>query len=134
MSEYHRILCVDDDKDCCEMISFMLEMCGLPCSVKLVNNAKEALSILENESFDLYILDYRMPEVSGLELCSKIRKKDKQTPIMFFSAMSREVDRKNVIAAGANDYLVKPNDLDRLTETVKQLVTEQMPVSTSNLQ
>jgi CheY-like chemotaxis protein len=104
------------------MIDFMLKLDGLRCSVKSVNNAKEALSILENESFDLYILDYRMPEVSGIELCSKIRQKDKQTPIMFFSAMSREVDRDVAAKAGANDYLLKPNDLDRLTHTVKHLL------------
>lgn len=123
MSNYHRILCVDDDKDTCEMISLMLKMTDYSCAVKLAATAQEALDILEQQSFDLYLLDYRLPDMTGVDLCSRIRQTDKQTPIMFFSAMARDIDRKSAIIAGANDYLVKPNDLERFTETVGQLLS-----------
>jgi DNA-binding response OmpR family regulator len=123
MSDYHRILCVDDDKDTCEMLSLMLKMADYSCAVKSAASAQEALNYLESESFDLYLLDYRLPDMTGIDLCSRIRQTDKQTPIMFFSAMARDIDRKTAIIAGANEYLVKPNDLERFTETVGQLLS-----------
>jgi DNA-binding response OmpR family regulator len=124
MSNYHRILCVDDDKDACEMISLMLKSSDYSFAVKSASTAEEAFGYLENESFDLYILDYRLPDMTGIDLCSAIRRADKETPIMFFTAMARDIDRKSATMAGANDYLVKPNDLDRFTETVRQLLNQ----------
>ena len=124
MSDYHRVLFVDDDKDTCQMLGLMLKMADDACAVKSVNTAQEALGLLETQTFDLYVLDYRMPDMTGVELCSRIRQTDKQVPILFFSAMARNSDRKSATMAGANDYLVKPNDLDRFAETVKQLLHE----------
>jgi DNA-binding response OmpR family regulator len=100
----------------------MLKVDGYSYAVKSASTATEARALLRTESFDLYILDYRLPDMTGIDLCSRIRQTDKQTPIMFFSAMARDVDRKSGIMAGATDYLVKPHDLDRLTKTVKLLV------------
>ena len=102
MSNYHRILCVDDDKDTCEMISLMLKTADYSCSVKSAMNVQGAISILETQSFDLLILDYRLPDITGIDLCSLIRQTDKQTPIMFFTSMARDIDRKTAIMAGAN--------------------------------
>ncbi|MCU1290100.1 MAG: response regulator with CheY-like receiver domain and winged-helix DNA-binding domain [Acidobacteria bacterium] len=124
MSNYHRILCVDDDKDTCELISWMLRQDDYSCAVKFAYSAAEALNYLEQESFDLYILDNRLPDMTGIDLCSRIRQSDKQSPIMFFSALARDVDRKMAILSGASDYLVKPNDLDRFSETVRQLLNQ----------
>jgi DNA-binding response OmpR family regulator len=124
MSNYPRILCVDDDKDTCEMIRMMLWQADYRCSVKSAFTIEEALNYIETESFDLYILDYRMPNMTGIDLCSLIRKTDKQTPIMFFTAMARDIDRKSATIAGANEYLIKPNDLDRLVETIKDLLCQ----------
>jgi DNA-binding response OmpR family regulator len=103
------------------------------CTIKSASTATEALALSRTHSFDLYILDYRMPDMSGIELCSVIRQTDKQTPIMFFSAMARDIDRKAAIVAGASDYLVKPNDLNRLTKTVKELLSASASTNTGNL-
>lgn len=121
-----RILYVDDDKDSCEMISFMLGHADENYAVTAALTAKEASALIASQIFDLYILDYALPEISGVEFCRLIREKDGKTPILFYSAMSRPVDREMGLSAGANDYLVKPNDLERFTETVKRLLDKSL--------
>ena len=118
------ILYVDDDKDSCELMELMLHQSEASFEVKSVSTVREALSLIEKQSFDFYILDYALTDGAGTELCRKIRQKDSQTPIMFFSAMARDVDRQRAMAAGASEYLVKPNDLERFTKTVKRLLSE----------
>lgn len=117
-----RILCVDDDSDSCEIISLMLHSADENYRVTTTSGGNAALNMIADEPFDLYILDYRLPEMSGIDLCRLIRQSDAQTPIMFFTGMAREVDGKNALEAGATKFLVKPTDLDILTETVGELL------------
>ena len=124
-----RILCVDDDSDSCEIISLMLQNANENYRVTTVSSGNSALEMIADEPFDLYILDYRLPEMSGIDLCRLIRQSDANTPIMFFTGMAREVDGKNALEAGATKFLVKPTDLDILTETVKELINQNLPSS-----
>lgn len=122
MSFQKHILCVDDDKDSCELITYMLKSARSDFEVTAVNSSSEAVNLITEKAFDLYILDYRLPEMSGIELCRIIREIDTETPVIFFSAMAFEKDRKAALEAGANAYLVKPNDVERFTETVENLL------------
>lgn len=122
MSFQKHILCVDDDKDSCELITFMLKSASDNFEVSAVSSPSEAVDLITEKSFDLYILDYRLPGMSGIELCQLIRSNDDETPILFFSAMAFEKDRKEALEAGANAYLVKPNDVGIFTETVQKLL------------
>lgn len=126
------ILFVDDDQDSCEMIGLLLHFADDSYAVTAVSTAQKALALMESQSVDLYILDYALPEMAGVELCRRIRQTDLQTPILFYSGMAREVDRDEAMAAGATEYLVKPNDLDRLEETVKRLLNENSSISRSD--
>ncbi len=98
-SSYRRILCVDDDTDSCEIMSLMLHDANDNYRVTTVTSSYKALSLIADEPFDLYILDYRLPEMSGIELCRLIRQTDAKTPIMFFTGMAREIDGKDAIEA-----------------------------------
>lgn len=118
------ILFVDDDADACELMSVMLSHTGTDYKTTSVAEPLEALKLITQKAFDLFVVDYKLPEITGVELCRRIRETDKQTPILFFTGMAGDGDRKNAIAAGATSYLVKPNDLDKFTETVKQLTSE----------
>lgn len=122
MSFQKHILCVDDDKDSCELITYMLKSAHGDFEVTAVNSSSEAVNLIAEKAFDLYVLDYRLPEMSGIELCKIIREIDTETPVIFFSAMAFEKDRKAALEAGANAYLVKPNDVERFTETVENLL------------
>ena len=119
-----RILCVDDNKDSCDLIDFMLREDDESYRLTFVRTAEEALDLLDKQAFDLYILDYKLPGMSGIDLCSRIRRRDSETPIMFFSAMAYQHQREAATAAGATEYLVKPNDLDRFPQAVRKRLEE----------
>ena len=69
---------------------------------KAVGTAAQALSSIETERFDLYLLDARLPDLDGFELCRRMRAFDPHTPILFFSGAAYEADKKRGIEAGAD--------------------------------
>lgn len=128
-----RILGVDDDADSCEILEVLLTNDDARYRVTTVSDAFEALEMLGKEPFDLYILDYRLPEMSGIDLCRTIRLLDRRVPIVFFSGMSYERHKSAAFHAGATEYLVKPNDLEILTETVRKLLNRNSAASDGNI-
>ena len=126
-----RILYVDDDRDACELIGLMLSLEVPGCEVTAVSTVPKALAIIKNEPLALFILDYVLPEMTGVEMCRLIRRTDAQTPILFYSAMARAVDREAAMTAGATEYLIKPDDLDKFTATVRRLLQESPSMSES---
>ncbi len=115
-----RILYVDS-KDCCEMIGLLLYQEVPELELIGISTTKNALRILDYEKFDLFVFEYELPEISGLELCQRIRKTDSETPIVFFTGMALEIHRQIAFQNGVTEYLVKPNDLDKLISTIKTL-------------
>ncbi|MBA2620639.1 MAG: response regulator [Acidobacteria bacterium] len=125
MSFSTRILYVEDNSESCELLGTMLPLYSdWKFSVTAAESADAAISLMKKQAFDFYILDYVLPDISGVELCERIRRTDSRTPIVFYTGMSRETDRQKALAAGATEYLVKPNDLIKLTEAVKNLLIE----------
>lgn len=117
-----RILCVEDDRDAREMMKVMLHQADPTYSVTSVGTAAEALDLTSRNRFDLYILDIWLPGMDGMSLCRRLRERRISVPIIFFSAMVRPSDREFGLAAGANEFLVKPADLDKFTATVARLL------------
>ena len=115
-----RILCVEDNKDSREMLEHMLAGADADYAVTTVETAAEALAIASD--FDLYILDINLPGMDGIGLCRRLRDRGVKAPIMFFSAMVQPSDRQYCLDAGADEFLVKPADLDRFTDTVARLL------------
>lgn len=122
MSFPSRILYVDDDNDSCELARVMLNLFDSSWLVTSARSAEEAIALIEKEAFDLYVFDYSLPKISGIELCRYIRRFDSDTPILFFSALARNAEITEAKAAGANEYLLKPNDLEKFPETVKRFL------------
>jgi DNA-binding response OmpR family regulator len=115
-----RVLCVEDDSDTCEMISSLLGLIG--CDVVTANTAGEALEFIREGRFDLYLLDNWLPGGSGVEVCRRIRESGDVTPVLFYSGAGSNDDRREALEAGAQAYLVKPNDVGVLVETVRRLL------------
>jgi DNA-binding response OmpR family regulator len=88
---------------------------------KAVATAAQAFLSIQTERFDLYLLDSRLPDLDGFDLCRRIRDVDPDTPILFFSGAAYEADRKRGIEAGANAYVIKP-DLDGLLGSIKRFI------------
>ena len=121
-----RILCVEDNRDSREMISALLRQSERNYEVTAVETAAEALALNGRLKFDLYILDIWLPGMDGVELCRRLRERGVSQPIMFFSAMGVQAkDRDYVLAAGADEFLVKSIDIDRFLDTVDKLLSRE---------
>jgi DNA-binding response OmpR family regulator len=84
---------------------------------------KEALQLATTQDFDLYVLDRNLPDGSGLELCAKLNQVTPGVPCIFYSGDAYEMHRSQALAAGANDYVAKPN-IDALIDCVHKLMSE----------
>ena len=112
-----KVLIVDDDKDISELISLVLKKEEIDS--KIINNPLEVIDIVEKESFDLILLDIMMPEISGTELCSKIRDKV-DCPIIFLSAKNELIDKMLGYEIGGDDYITKPFNNSELVLKIKE--------------
>jgi two-component system, OmpR family, response regulator len=115
-----RVLYVDDDEDTRDMLSTLLRFSLI--EAKAVGTAAQALSLIQAERFDLYLLDTSLPDLDGFELCRRMRDFDPHTPILFFSGAGYEGDKKKGIKAGANAYVTKP-DLASLIGSITKFVS-----------
>ena len=103
-----RVLLVDDDEDIRDVVGAMLDAVGL--TVDAVTSAEQALERARAETFDLVVLDWNLPGMTGIELCRLIRR-DKQLcrlPVLFLTAHASSRDVVEAFASGADDYVVKP--------------------------
>jgi len=115
-----RILFADDDLDNRELTRLLLTVEGF--EVVGGESALEVLRLAREVSFDLVLLDNRMPDMSGLELCRKIREFDPHTPIVFYSAAAYDSDKKSAFECGAQGYVVKPVGGKELAETLRSVI------------
>jgi len=115
-----RVLCVEDDEDSRAMLITPLRHALI--EAQAVGTAVQAISSIQTEHFDLYLLESRLPDIDGSDLCRQMRAFDPDTPILFFSGAAYEADKKRGIEAGANAYVIKP-DFDGLLGTVNQFVS-----------
>jgi DNA-binding response OmpR family regulator len=82
-------------------------------------NLHDFLKIANDERWDLFMLDNWMPEISGIELCKRIREFDASTPIVFYSAVAYDRDKEEALNCGASAYIVKPIAMDGLVKGLR---------------
>ena len=115
-----KILVVEDEKDMNGFVSACLRNSGY--EVKSCYDGKEALDVLENESFALIISDIMMPNMDGFALAENIRLTDKTTPIIFTSAKDDKLSQMYGYRLGIDDYVTKPFDMDVLLMKISALL------------
>ena len=118
-----RILSVDDDLDTYNWIRIVLRNSKLTAAISNVRTGREAIDQLSASWFDLCIVDYALPDMTGVQLCSRFRQIRRDVPIMFFSAADRPVDKEKAFAVGAVDYLSKATDLGTFAPSVRRILT-----------
>lgn len=120
-----KVLFVDDDYNILNLLENFLLMKGF--EVATAENGYFALKKLEEFKPDIVLLDIMMPRLDGYEVCAKIRdlqdSRLSRTPIIVLSALNHINDVKKAIAAGANDYIVKPINLQVLFEKINRYVS-----------
>ncbi|MGI0491529.1 two-component system response regulator RppA [Alkalinema pantanalense CENA528] len=128
-----RILLVDDEAEMAEPLSRMLEKEGYQVEVAYDGDRGDRLAM--QGQYDLLILDWMLPQKSGLEICQHVRSRGDVTPVLFLTAKDTIDDRVEGLDAGADDYLVKPFELRELLARVRALlrrppaIVESVPVT-----
>lgn len=115
-----KILLLEDDLILSTELAAFLE--DSEFEVKKVYDGDLFLQEVQQNSYDIYLLDINVPKVSGLEVCEKIREEDQNTPIIMISAYGDLSDKKDAFNRLADDYLVKPFQFEELLMRIQSLV------------
>ena len=117
-----KILIAEDERDIRDLIAFTLRFAGY--EVLTANNGEEAVQMTQKELPDLVLTDVRMPKMTGYEACRLIKADPttKHIPVVFLSAKGQEAEVQNGLAAGADEYLLKPFAPDQLTRKVAEIL------------
>ena len=106
----YKLIIVDDERNICEMVKLCLSKNNYLCDIAM--DGLVATQMIEQNKYDLILLDIMLPEIDGFELMPYI--KEFNIPVIFISARSLVEDRIRGLKLGAEDYLVKPFDLNEL--------------------
>ena len=115
-----RILLVDDEVELTEPLSRILQREGY--QVDVTHDGASGSQLVQQTHYDLLILDWMLPQLSGLKLCQQLRAEGQTTPVLFLTAKDLLDDRVAGLDAGADDYLVKPFELRELLARVRALL------------
>ena len=124
-----RVLLVEDEAAQREVLAYNLEAEGF--YVISADNGEDALMLVDEEAPDLIVLDWMMPNLSGIEVCRrlKLRNETRKIPVIMLSARSEEVDRVRGLETGADDYVVKPYSLVELMARVRTQLRRTRPAA-----
>ena len=115
-----RILVVDDDDEIRELLEFDLAHSGY--NVETANNGMDGLNKAVSENYDLVLLDVMMPKMNGFDVCKNLRKVKPEIPVLLLTAKGTIGDKTQGFDCGADDYLVKPFDIQEVLLRVKALL------------
>ena len=114
-----RILLVEDDPQLGDGLTIGLRQAGF--AVDWVKDGNSADRALQSETFDLVVLDLGLPRLSGMEVLTRARSRRQTLPVLILTARDATGDKVSGLDAGADDYLVKPVDLDELAARIRAL-------------
>ncbi len=123
------VLLVEDEPAQREVLAYNLEAEGF--RVTSADNGEDALLLVDEENPDIIVLDWMMPNLSGIEVCRrlKMRPETRSVPIIMLSARSEEVDRVRGLETGADDYVVKPYSIVELMARVRAQLRRTRPAA-----
>jgi two-component system response regulator MprA len=115
-----RLVVVDDDRALREVLRRTLSLAGY--DVRLAESGAAALSEVTAAVPDAVVLDIGLPDIDGLEVCRMLRREGNRVPVLMLTARDAVADRIDGLDAGADDYLVKPFDVDELKARLRALL------------
>ena len=117
-----RLLVIEDEPEIADIVIRGLREEGY--TVESAADGLTGLQMLERDSWDVVLLDWRLPGMDGLTVLRRFRQRDKRTPVLFLTARNAISDRVRGLDQGANDYLCKPFAFDELLARVRVLVRQ----------
>jgi CheY-like chemotaxis protein len=122
MSTKARILHVDDHQDTRLIMAALLADCGY--GVMTAGSLAEGLDLAREIEFDLYLLDVRLPDGTGVELCQKLRALRPSVPVLYYSAYGNLADHEAALAMCGEAYLRKPVSIEDIEHSIAQLLAK----------
>ena len=116
------ILYVDTDSEACRGIEDSLRSDGLDFRLVCVTGTEAAFDQIRRQTFDIYIFEYCLFEMTGAQLCRTVRLTDRETPMIIYTSLDREIDRETAMTAGANAFVVKSDRFANLSSTISRLL------------
>lgn len=124
METIHKVLLVDDEKRMLDLVALYLRPYDYRCAK--ADSGKQALELLNQETFDLVLLDIMMPDMDGWEVCREIRKFS-NVPIIMLTAREQQEDIVKGLRLGADDYMTKPFGEEELLARMEALLRRSAP-------
>ena len=119
------ILVIEDDVGIQDMLSYSLEPDGF--KIHSAQTANQGWEMIENKQVDLVLLDWMLPDRSGIDLLHRIRKYYSQLPVIMITARAEEEDRVLGLDVGADDYITKPFSVRELKSRIQAVLRRTMP-------
>lgn len=114
-----QVLLVEDQSDIRNLVALHLR--DMDCEVTLTENGLRGLEYAQHAAYDLIVLDWMLPGMSGIDLCRQVRQQQKNTPILMLTAKTAESDRVMGLDAGADDYVAKPFSVPEFLARVRAI-------------
>jgi DNA-binding response OmpR family regulator len=120
-----KILIAEDDQDIRELVVLTLQFSGF--DVKSVEDGAAAVEAAKAETYDLILMDVRMPRMTGYEACRRLKEMEltQNIPIVFLSAKGQEAEIQTGLQVGAADYILKPFAPDVLIKTINDVLNRE---------
>lgn len=115
----YSLLIVDDEERFANMLAMRLNLRGCDCEV--CYNGQDAIDIIQEKSFDLVLLDLRLPDIYGTDVLAGIKEINAKIPVIIVTAHGTEKDRQLCIQLGAYAFMHKPLNIEELTPILKKL-------------
>ena len=123
-----RVLCVDDHRDTSDMLQMLLS--EEDYEVHTAATMEEACRMATATEYDLYVLDKRLPDGTGVQLCETLQQMTPNVPCIFYTGDAYEIHRREAIAAGAAAFVAKP-DIEGLISEVHRLLAQRECATTT---
>ena len=130
MQTSKRLLIVDDDKQIRELLTFDISQSGY--IVDSAQDGEEGLKKALENNYDLILLDVMMPKMNGYDVCKNIRIQNPSVPILMLTAKGSIEDKTEGFDCGADDYLIKPFEIQEVLLRIRALLRRREPQNTQN--
>jgi len=117
--EKPKIIIVDDEAEPRESIKKYLSR-YIECDIKEASDGRQALEMIDEETFDIMLLDVKMPGISGIDVLKRTRVTSPQTDIIIITAYDSQQIAKEALSQGAVDYIVKPSTIEVIFDKVRR--------------
>ena len=121
INQQYKILLTEDDKVNQLVISRMLNECGY--GVDIAGNGYEAVEMVQQNNYDIILMDIQMPEMDGIEATRRIRDINKDTPVLAITAYALHGDREKFLSQGMDGYISKPIKVEKLVEEIEKCIS-----------